>query len=232
MFPETVFQDKWLLVLDKPEGVLSHPNPGGRGGEAVLGGKYDFDDRRFDTPEGPRWLIHRLDQDTSGLLMLALDANTAKALRGLFEEGKVEKHYTALVGGPLPKQAVWKDRLDKKQQSGRVRSVVVKGSPNAELRFFLKKPFRRSNLSLVDVQLVTGRTHQIRVQFSHRQFPLAGDRIYGDFEFNREIKKRTGLDRLFLHASGLSFPHPVSGKAIRIESSLPAELASCLSRLA
>ena len=134
MLPETVFQDKWLLILDKPEGVLSHPNPGGRGGEAVLGGKYDFDDRRFDTPEGPRWLIHRLDQDTSGLLMLALDAATAKALRVFFEEGKVEKHYTALVGGPLPKQGIWKDRLDKKQQAGRGRGAGVEGAPTRQPR--------------------------------------------------------------------------------------------------
>ena len=230
-------EDRWLLVVDKTEGVLSHPNSGPGASRrnfapCAFEGPYDFADRRFDTSAGPVWLIHRLDQDTSGAILAALTGETARRLRLLFDRGAVQKKYLALVEGPVPPKGRWRDHVRKRHEETRVRSAVVKHAPpNAELQLSLKRYYRKSNLSLLEIRLVTGKTHQIRVQAASRGFPLAGDEIYGDFRLNRELRKRIGLRRLFLHASELAFRHPETGKYLKIESPLPPDLRDMLSRL-
>lgn len=246
-----LFRDQWLILVNKPAGVLSHPNfnpspsplPTGERarvrGRCAFEGPYDFTDRRFDTPEGPVWLIHRLDQDASGVLFAVRERSIVKRSRSLFEERQIQKQYLALVCGRPPWQGKWRDHLSERREKARVRSFVKRSRsstttaslpPNAELRYSVKRIFPRVDLSLLSIQLITGKTHQIRVQAAFRGFPIAGDEVYGDFPFNRKLRKTLGLRRLFLHAQSLSFPHPKTGCFLKIESSLPKELEQCLKR--
>lgn len=229
-----IFEDEALIVFNKPEGVLSHPNPNGKG-RSILKGRYHVGERRFDTLEGPLWLIHRLDQDTSGLLILAKTAKDAAACRAAFRLESLKKVYLALVVGQLRRETgTWKDRLEKQHGHGRVRSIIRPGPPNAELSYaaekFLVAEREIPPMTLLKIKLITGKTHQIRVQAASRGHPLAGDRIYGDFELNRRLKKGRGLKRLFLHAYRLEFPHPRTTRKIELEAPLPEELARCLNR--
>lgn len=232
-----LYSDNSLVVVDKPSGVLSHPNPsqgmkneGGKSARAVFEGAYDSSDRRFDTPEGPVWLIHRLDKDTSGAILGARDKSTAEGCRKLFEEGRVRKKYLALlVGRPFPLRGIWRDHVVEKKKPGSVRAGVSPGEvANSELKYSVIKTFTRDALSLVEIELITGKTHQIRVQSSFRKCPVAGDEVYGNFSENRKLRKSIGLKRLFLHAHNLKFKHPRSGVVLEISSPVPSELESVL----
>ncbi len=226
-----LFRDQWLILIDKPAGVLSHPNEKGKQTRAAFEGAYDFHDRRFNTPEGPVWLIHRLDQDASGVLLAARENSIVKRSRSLFEEHQIQKQYLALVSGRPPWQGKWRDHLAERREKARVRSFVVRSRPpNAELRYSVKRIFPRVDLSLLSVQLITGKTHQMRVQAAFRGFPIAGDEVYGDFPFNRKLRKTIGLRRLFLHAESLNFPHPKTGRFLKVKAPLPEELEQCLHR--
>lgn len=228
-----LFDDGLLLAVAKPEGVLSHPNPGGPRVRCAFEGRYDPVARRFDGPSGAVWLVHRLDQDTSGVLLAARREPLAAACRALFGERQIRKSYLALVQGiPCPPHGRWRDRLIKQAGHGSVRVRVGRGGPpNAELIYRVIRSFPAARASLLQIQLVTGRTHQARVQAAARRHPVAGDRVYGDFAWNRELKRRAGLRRLFLHALRLEFPHPVGGTTVALESPLPAELRSALDAL-
>jgi len=234
---KALYRDQWLVAVEKPSGVLSHPNlprpgKGGRPARAAFEGTYDEAERRFDGPGGAVWLVHRLDQDTSGVLLAALDAATAVRCREAFEQGLVRKDYLALVAGlPAPRGA-WKDSLVETRGARQVRVAVRRGgAANAELRYEVVVASLPLGLALLAVRLVTGRTHQIRVQAASRGHPLLGDDVYGDFGLNRWGRKETGLRRLFLHAGGLELPHPVTGRMLAIRSDLPDDLAGVLARL-
>ena len=229
-----LLEDSHLLLVDKPAGLLSHPNPGAassRNRGAFLGG-YDFNEKTFETPSGRVWLLHRLDQDTSGVLMAAKDAAAAKRLRDDFDSGRIRKEYLCLVRGDPGPKGVWKDHLTLKRDGTKVRSFVLRGHPpNAELRFTRVGLSASHKVSLLRVELITGRTHQIRVQANSRQHPLCGDDIYGDFAWNKKMARELDSERLFLHAGRLEFRHPKSGKSIRVEAPLPQELQGALERL-
>lgn len=229
-----LLDDGALLAIAKPDGVLSHPNPTGPRSACAFEGSYDPVSRRFDGPAGPIWLVHRLDQDTSGVLLGARREQVASACRALFEQRLIHKSYVALVQGlPRPAQGRWLDRLIKREGKGAVRAAVARGgSSNAELSFRVGRNFPRAQCCLLQVILVTGRTHQVRVQAASRGHPVAGDRVYGNFGWNRELRVRPGLRRLFLHATKLEFPHPSDGKPVRIECPLPEELSAALAALA
>ncbi len=237
-FP-AVYDDGDILAIHKPSGVLSHPNQASAQGaprnKSAFLGDYDFQDRRFDTPAGAVWLIHRLDQDASGLLLATRQAETAKKLRQIFEEQKIEKDYVVLLVGRLqPASGVWRDALGERREKGRVRvSVIKNGRPNAELRYQVKETFVHGGqpLSLVQIRLITGRTHQIRVQSAYRNWPVAADDIYGHFAFNKQLKKEAGLRRLFLHAFRLAFAHPRTGRNLEILDVLPEDLDNVLPKL-
>ncbi len=232
-----LYQDAQILAVHKPAGVLSHPNTprGVPGQNSAFEGPYDLSERRFETPAGPLWLIHRLDQDASGILLAAKDAVTMQKLRKIFEEHQIEKDYVVLFAGILrPSKGTWRDALDEKRAEGKVRAFVLRsGKPNAELHYEAKETYVHAGepLTLAQVRLVSGRTHQIRVQSSYRDLPVAGDEIYGRFTLNRRLKKEAGLKRLFLHAFRLAFKHPITGKNIEITDLLPDDLDSVLARL-
>jgi RluA family pseudouridine synthase len=227
-----LFEDADLIVVDKPGGVLSHPNPGTQGSACAFEGAYDLGDRRFQTPQGPVWLVHRLDQDTSGVLLAAKNKKSVAACRNAFEERSVKKSYIALVSRrPMPAQGIWRDALTERRTGGGVRTAInPSGRPNAFLNYKMKESFPKFNLSLLEIELLTGKTHQIRVQSAYHDHPVAGDRVYGNFTLNKELRQALDLRRLFLHAWRLILPHPTSGKLLTIESPLPEDLENCLLR--
>lgn len=238
-FP-VLFEDSWLIAVDKPAGVISHPNPGKSHPprKSAFEGSYCADGRRFETPAGPIFLMHRLDQDTSGVLLGAKEAGIAKIIRTYFENQQIQKTYLALVlGKPAPMVGAWKDHIQKRSDREMVRSTIAFGRhPNAELQYKVQRimhlpSLAKNRFSLLEILLITGRTHQIRVQASSRKYFIAGDRVYGDFNLNRQLRKSISLRRLFLHARRLRLKHPILNKTLILESSLPEELNSCLARI-
>lgn len=226
-----LFQDRWFIVVEKPAGVLSHPNAHAGGGtqRSAFEGRYDLDKKCFRSSAGSVWLVHRLDQDTSGVLVGALDADTAKKCREAFESGEVDKRYIALVGGSPQSEGTWRDCLVVKREKSRVRTEVNRGGrPNAELRYRVLKQNREQRLAMIEIELLTGRTHQIRVQAASRHCAVLGDDVYGDFDLNRRLRKSHGVRRLCLHAQSIELPHPATGKRLRIESPMPSEFTAVI----
>ena len=240
-----LYEDKELIIIDKPAGVLSHPNQPltyplpkgegqgeGRGPLCAFEGAYDFDERRFQSPVGPLWLMHRLDQESSGILLACKNKDAAKMCRAAFEKREIEKKYLALVSRkPIPPKGKWMDFLSEKKSGGGLRVTVAKGpKPNAVLHYTQKEVFPKFNLALLEINLVTGKTHQIRVQSAYHGHSIAGDRVYGVFSLNKELKQAIGLRRLFLHAWRLALKHPKTGAPLEVETRLPEELEQCLAR--
>ena len=228
---EVLHEDRFLLVVNKPHGVLSHPNPkSAKPQAAAFEGRYDADARCFTGPAGKVWLIHRLDQDTSGVLLGAKDENTAAACREAFEAEKVRKIYLALgAGGGLKNEGVWLDHLVTTHERHQVRTSVRRGMrPNAEARFRLLEYSAAQRLSLVEIELITGKTHQIRVQAASRRLPLVGDDVYGSFDLNKKLRQSLGARRLFLHAQQIRLKHPASGQMLDVKAPLPLDLSKVL----
>jgi 23S rRNA pseudouridine955/2504/2580 synthase len=162
-------------------------------------------------------LAHRLDRDTSGLLVIAKKRSALVELHRMLREGEVRKIYLAVVKGDYRGPAEIKEALHKYVTGSGERRVAVKeGGMAAATRV---KVLKKGELSLLEVELLTGRTHQIRVHLAHAGHPIVGDDKYGDFALNRERKTR-----LLLHAARLAFKHPVSGETLKLESPLPAEM--------
>ena len=227
-----LFEDDDLLAVEKPAGTLSHPNKGGKG-KCAFRGRYDFEERKFEFECQTVWLLHRLDQDTSGVMLAAKSKEMADVIRERFKCHEVRKTYQALVTG-LPRSAsgTWRDHIQTNHSDDRVRSkIVTNRPPNAELNFKVVKKYRKEGLACLEIELVTGRTHQIRVQGASRFHHVLGDRIYGNFEANRKARRALGLKRFFLHAAAVELKHPGTGKWLRIESPLPDALEEALGRL-
>lgn len=229
-FP-VLFEDDAFLALDKPAGVAVH------GGSGVSFGV--IEQMRQARPQA-RFLelVHRLDRETSGLLLIAKKKSALKALQDQFRERETGKTYLALV------QGVWPARLKVLDQplhkylladgERRVR-VVEEGHPDAMRSLSLVRVVRQvsapsamksaypQGFSLLEVTIKTGRTHQIRVHLAHAGHPIAGDDKYGDFDLNR-LLGRVGLKRMFLHAWRLRLAHPISGEVMELHSELPPEL--------
>lgn len=228
---EVLHDDRFLIVVNKPHGVLSHPNPkAAKSQPAAFEGSYDHDRRCFKSSAGYVWLIHRLDQDTSGVLLGAKDEKTALACREAFEAEKVRKKYLALgAGGGLKTEGVWLDHLVTAHEKHQVRTTVRHGTrPNAEANFRVIEVNAVNRLVLIEVELITGKTHQIRVQAASRHVPLVGDDVYGSFELNRKLRKSINAKRLFLHAWELNLKHPASGQPLSVKAPLPPDLNAVL----
>lgn len=193
-----IFEDKRLLVINKPGGIAVH------GGSGISHGVIEM--LRHARPElKDLALVHRLDRETSGCLVLAKRRSALRALHAQFRSGEVEKHYLALVAGDWQfGEVLIEAPLSVRNRRQGERYVVVSedGKP-AATRVSLSRSFRAA--SLVNCSPETGRTHQIRVHLAHAGHPILGDERYGDEEQNRAAKK-AGLRRLFLHAQSISFP--------------------------
>jgi 23S rRNA pseudouridine955/2504/2580 synthase len=218
-----LFEDDFLLVIDKPAGVAVH------GGSGVAAGAIER--LRLERPE-LRFLelVHRLDRDTSGVLLLAKKRSALTALHAQLRNGQVDKRYLVLVGGRWrnQKQSVELALHKYVTGSGERRVVVDEDGMQAQTVFRLKQ--RWKDLSLLEAELKTGRTHQIRVHLAHLGFPIAGDDKYGDFAANKVLASQ-GLRRMFLHAAKVTLRHPETGDRVQIESPLPEELSGFVAGL-
>jgi 23S rRNA pseudouridine955/2504/2580 synthase len=168
-------------------------------------------------------LVHRLDRETSGLLIVAKKRSALTVLHDMMRDGKVQKRYLTMVAGRwLNQQQHVRLALHKYLLENGERRVSVnpEGKPAHSIVRLVK---RWNGYSLVEVELKTGRTHQIRVHLSHLGFPLCGDDKYGDFALNKQLEKE-GLKRMFLHAAKLAFRHPLTDQTIELSAPLPAEL--------
>ncbi len=232
-----IYRDDVLWVLDKAAGILSHPNPPSkRAANALIRAEYDPERElyRIAIP-GERQrqvhLVHRLDQETSGLILCTFSAAAAARLREDFFHGAIEKEYRALVVGcPRAKSGEWSDHLRKTAHRGGVNVSVASGKPNAHTRFSVVERFDRANLALLALKPETGRTHQLRVQAASRHFPIAGDERYGDFAANAFLAGAIGLRHMFLHASRLRFRHPETSHLLRFEAPMTSRLSTPLER--
>jgi 23S rRNA pseudouridine955/2504/2580 synthase len=221
--PPVVHEDDALLVIDKPAGLAVH------GGSGVSFGV--IEQFRAARPQLKFLeLAHRLDRDTSGLLILAKKRSALTALHAALREGRVRKRYLALVLGEWREEERRIDLPLKKYvtRSGERRVSVHREGRESRTVFHRERSLRR--FTLLSADLLTGRTHQIRVHLAHLGFPVAGDEKYGNFARNRELAKQ-GLARLFLHAAELDFAHPASGEAMKLGSPLPESLQRFLDSL-
>jgi 23S rRNA pseudouridine955/2504/2580 synthase len=217
---DILHEDDCLLVIDKPAGRAVH------GGSGISRGVVE--QLRAERPEAPFLeLVHRLDRDTSGVLMLAKRRSALTELHRQLREGRVGKHYLALVKGSWRKSTLSVELALEKRvlPTGERRVRVGRAGLPAHTVFRLKQA--RNGYSLLEAELKTGRTHQIRVHLSHLGFPIVGDDQYGDFELNRDLARK-GLKRMFLHASKIVICHPRSGESLVIEAPLPRDLRHCL----
>ncbi len=218
-----VYEDDALLVIDKPAGKAVH------GGSGVSYGV--IEQLRVQRPELKLLeLAHRLDRETSGLLVVAKKRSALTALHDMLREGRMEKRYLALVRGRWqnPLQHLRFPLLKYLNSAGERRVCVnAEGKPAHSI---VRRVGRWAEFSLLEVELKTGRTHQIRVHLSHLGFPLCGDDKYGDFPLNKRLDGE-GLKRMFLHAVELRFRHPLSGAELAFKAPLAPELQSYLDRL-
>jgi len=211
-----VFEDSALIVVDKPSGIAVH------GGSGISYGV--IESLRAERPQAKFLeLAHRLDRDTSGLLILCKKRTALVELHRMLREGEVEKIYTAIVRGEVKKDRFEiRESLHKYVTAGGERRVSVRDDGKAAVtRISLVKANREE--SLLQVTLLTGRTHQIRVHLAHAGHPVLGDDKYGDFDLNRTVAKQ-GVKRLFLHAGKLAFSHPLTRERLRFESRLPVDM--------
>jgi 23S rRNA pseudouridine955/2504/2580 synthase len=212
------FEDASVLVIDKPSGVAVH------GGSGVSHGV--IESLRASRPQAKFLeLAHRLDRDTSGLLIVCKKRSALVELHRMLRVGEVRKIYFAVVKGVLEKGTLeLRESLHKYVNAAGERRVSVKPDGMPALTR-IKKLKSSADFSLLEVELMTGRTHQIRVHLAHAGHPVVGDDKYGDFALNRQLKQR-----LLLHAAKLSFKHPLSGAPVKLESPLPPEMNAFLEK--
>jgi 23S rRNA pseudouridine955/2504/2580 synthase len=222
-----LYEDDALIALDKPAGLAVH------GGSGIAHGL--IEQLRAGRP-GAKFLelVHRLDRDTSGVLLVAKKRTALVALHDAWREGGVDKRYLVLVRGK------WRDakrvvRLSVHKfttREGERRVRVEDDGQHAETVFYRQQVWAAHDppLALLEAELRTGRTHQIRVHLTHLGFPLAGDDKYGDFAWNK-LLARQGLKRMFLHAHTLSLAHPLTGEPLALEAPLAPDLARFLAGL-
>jgi len=213
-----IVEDDRLLVIDKPSGIAVH------GGSGVSFGVIEV--LRALRPADTLELVHRLDRDTSGCLLVARKASALRVLHALLREGQFEKSYLALVKGHWQHG---RTRIDVPFRVGGERTVKAHPSGKASLSEFRPLQFFGKRATLMEVRLFTGRTHQIRVHAAHAGHALAGDEKYGDPQFNSELAA-LGLTRMFLHAHSVGFEWPQGG-AFSASAPLPGDLSAVVDRL-
>ncbi len=223
LLERVIYRDESLLVIDKPAGQAVH------GGSGVSLGiieqlRLELADVRF------LELAHRLDKETSGVLVLALKRSALVELHRMLREGETRKTYLTLAKGP------WRDPVRHVRlalhkylnEEGERRVVANQDGQRAHTIFRLLR--QAGDYALLEAELKTGRTHQIRVHLASIGHPIAGDDKYGDFELNRALKKR-GLKRMFLHAARLEMAHPLTGAPLCLQTPLPEDLDGFLNSL-
>ncbi len=229
---QVLYEDDDVLAVDKPAGLAAHPGTGIEGATLVemARGYLRVPDDLPATEFRPS-PAHRLDRDTSGVVLVAKTRRAMVRLGEIFTEGDdVGKTYVALVKGKMPKEAGTVD-LPLSEHEQTARSKAARGVKFQEAVTRWRVSSSMKDATLLEVSIETGRTHQIRRHLEAVGHPVAGDRRYGDFAWNRGARQRWGLRRMFLHAWRLSLPHPTTGAALRLEAPLPKELQDVLSKM-
>jgi 23S rRNA pseudouridine1911/1915/1917 synthase len=214
------YEDEHLLVVDKPAGVVVHPAPGHATGTLVHG-LVGHSAAGGDEPERPG-IVHRLDRDTSGLLVVARSPEAHRRLQEMVKAREVTREYLALVvGRPRSQRGLIEAPIGRDRHDGQRHSLDTDMPRDAVTHFEVEELLPRH--ALLCVTLETGRTHQIRVHLAAIDLPVAGDPVYGR-------PGELGLERQFLHAARLAFTHPITGAAIDVSSPLPGDLETALER--
>lgn len=215
------YEDEHLLVVDKPAGLVVHPAPGHAQGTLVHG-LLAYDVEGGDEPERPG-IVHRLDRDTSGLMVVARSPEAHRRLQEMVQSRQVTREYVALViGRPRSRRGTIDAPIGRDRNDALRHSLDTDTPREAVTHFEVEELLTRH--ALLRVTLETGRTHQIRVHLAAIDLPVAGDPLYGR-------AGDLGLDRQFLHAARLAFPHPVTGDPVDVTSKLPEDLEQALATL-
>jgi len=220
---KVVYEDQDLVVVDKPAHLVVHPAPGHKSGTLANALLARYPDLPVDD-DGRPGIVHRLDKDTSGLLIVAKNESARRHLQAQFKEGQVTKVYLALVEGEVePSSGVIDAPIGRDARSRKRMAVGISGGRQAVTEYQVLEHL--SGFTLLEVRPRTGRTHQVRVHLAFLRHPVVGDKAYG------RRKQHLELDRQFLHAHRLCFRQPSSGKQLELVSELPADLAGVLEKL-
>ncbi len=230
---EIVFEDDHVIVINKPAGLVVHPAAGIHSGTLANALAYHFQQLSNAGSVRPG-LVHRLDKDTSGLLVVAKTETDHENLADQFRAREVFKSYVALVYGAVKQESGRIEQPIARDPRNRTRMAIVPGGRGALSLYRVRRSY--NSFTLLEVELKTGRTHQIRVHLSWLKHPVVGDELYGagrdnnvrDVHLRAQIRK---LKRQFLHAEQLGFRHPHTGEQVRFVASLPAELTGLLEKL-
>jgi 23S rRNA pseudouridine1911/1915/1917 synthase len=220
---DVVFVDPAMIVLDKPAGVVVHPAPGNERGTLVNGLLARFPELRDDAGDLRPGIVHRLDKDTSGLMVVGRTLEATTHLQRQMQRRSTEKRYLLLVRGNIAEDEGLIDAPIARDLKNRQRMAVRAGGRSAQTRFSVRERF--GDFSLVEALLLTGRTHQLRVHFASISHPVASDDTYGGG------RRLPGLDRQFVHSAMLRLRSPHDGREDVFRSPLPADLNAALERL-
>lgn len=234
-----VYEDRHLLVVDKPAGLVVHPAPGHAGGTLVNALLHHCHDLAGIGGELRPGIVHRIDKDTSGLLVVTKDDASHLHLARQFKAHSINRRYLALVYGLAPSaRGTISSNIGRHPQQRQKMSSTARIGRHAVTHWRVQQQFADERLSLLELALETGRTHQIRVHLSERNLPIVGDPVYGqrgrannlvDPELRRLV---AALDRQALHARLLGFIHPAEERYLEFESPLPADMATIVNYLA
>lgn len=231
---DIVFEDDDLIVVNKPAGMVVHPAAGADAGTLANALAFHFEKLSNTAGAARPGIVHRLDKGTSGLLVVAKTESAHENLADQFRAREVSKSYVALVHGHVEKKTDTIDQPIARDPRNRIRMAVVRGGRPALSIYRVRRRFER--FTLLDIELKTGRTHQIRVHLGWLKHPVVGDEVYGggrdktvtDAQIRAQIAR---LGRQFLHAEQLGFRHPRTGKQVRFTVEPPANLRQLLAEL-
>jgi 23S rRNA pseudouridine1911/1915/1917 synthase len=249
---EILFQDAHLAVINKPAGLVVHPAAGHEGGTLVNALLHHLKDLSTGSGVGGELrpgIVHRIDRQTSGVLLVTKTDEAHQSLSIQFKEHTITRRYLGLAWGSLPEKGEWQGNIGRDPRDRKRMAVVTEGGRHAVTRFRALDRF--GGMTAFEAELLTGRTHQVRVHFATNGFPLAGDSVYAGATPRARAVREAGLkalkrscpevipallaldesERQFLHAAHLAFTHPVSGERLSFTKELPVELASILEGL-
>ena len=221
---DVVFEDEWIAVINKPQGMVVHPAAGHKNGTLVNALLYRFKGRLSDINGVVRpGIVHRIDKDTSGLLLVVKQNSIHHEIAQLIHNHDIRRTYRAIVIGTIEEDAGTIDAAISRSSENRLKNAVDREGKHAVSHFKVLKRYK--NMTYVEIELETGRTHQIRVHFSYIRHPVLGDALYGG------IRKGYATKGQLLHACRLDFVHPVTKMDISVEAPLPEYFQCILKQL-
>lgn len=228
---EVLYEDESFMVINKPAGINVHPGDHKTSEVSLIERIQDQLWGKYDSLSFRPSLVHRIDRDTSGAILIAKEKKALEMLLSLLQNGKIEKVYHTLVIGkpPKPRNTIT-ERLERRENAKDEAKVIVSPTGQEAITHYMTL---RENIhgkyALLECRIETGRTHQIRVHLAHEGIPILGDKAYGNMKENSFGKKNYGIDRQLLHAYSLSFVHPISKKEMRIIAPYPQDIQGIIS---